>query len=80
MGLHKSLLRSLTVQTDMPALEQFPKADQVDSIVKWLFRRVSPPWVCPQVTCKYYFGLLAFLSEDWSKVCAFRTITFQAYS
>jgi len=54
MGLHKSLLRSLTVQTDMPALEQFPKADQV--------------------TCKYYFGLLAFLSEDWSK--AYEELTF----
>lgn len=29
MGLHKSLLRSLTVQTDMPPFDQFPKADQV---------------------------------------------------
>ncbi|KAF8318154.1 hypothetical protein DL93DRAFT_2054813 [Clavulina sp. PMI_390] len=46
MGLHKSLLRSLTVQKDMPPFEDYPKADQV--------------------TCKYYFGLLAFLSEDWS--------------
>lgn len=29
MGLHKSLLRSLTVQTDMPDFTQFPRADRV---------------------------------------------------
>lgn len=80
MGLHKSLLRSLTVQTDMPEFDHFPKADQVSLVAKQVRQKgLVFLSLSPQVTCKYYFGLLAFLSEDWSKVRVFLECFFLIY-